>query len=109
LPQWDQKSNFDLRRVFAGLGLREMLETETDFNSIQHGLKIMQAGQAANITVAEKGTVAAAVTQINARAVSGAAPMNEIRFDRPFLYEIVHVETGLPLFMGKVSDPRPAA
>jgi serine protease inhibitor len=109
LPQWDQKSNFDLRRVFAGLGLREMLETETDFNSIQHGLKITQAGQAANITVAEKGTVAAAVTQINARAVSGAAPMNEIRFDRPFLYEIVHVETGLPLFMGKVSDPRPAA
>ena len=108
LPQWDQKSNFDLRRVFASLGLREMLETETDFNSIQHGLKITQAGQAANITVAEKGTVAAAVTQINARAVSGAAPMNEIRFDRPFLYEIVHVETGLPLFMGKVSDPRPA-
>ena len=37
--------------------------------------------------------------------MSGAPPTNVIRFDRPFLYEIVHVETGLPLFMGRVSDP----
>jgi serine protease inhibitor len=27
-------------------------------------------------------------------------------FDRPFHYQIVHVGTGLPLFMGKVADPR---
>ena len=106
LPKWDHKSSFELRKVFASLGLREMLQTETDFDSIQPGLKITQAAQAANITVAEKGTVAAAVTQINAEVTSGAAPMKVIRFDRPFQYEIVHVETGLPLFMGKVSDPR---
>ncbi|NUU31462.1 serpin family protein [Arthrobacter sp. C9C5] len=106
LPQWDHKSTFELRKVFTGLGLRDMLETETGFDAIQHGLKITQAGQSANITVAEKGTIAAAVTQINARAVSGAAFTHTIRFDRPFLYEIVHVETGLPLFMGRVADPR---
>ena len=108
LPRWDQRSNFELRKIFADLGLREMLQTVTGFNSIQPGLKIKEAGQSANITVAEKGTVAAAVTQINAQAVSGTAPMKTISFDRPFYYEIVHVETGLPLFMGKVSDPRPS-
>ena len=108
LPTWDQKSKFDLRKVFASLGLQEMLQTETGFDSIQRGLKIEKAAQSANITVAEKGTVAAAVTQINARAVSGMAAMNVVRFDRPFQYEIVHVETGLPLFMGRVSDPRAA-
>lgn len=106
LPRWDHKSTFELRQVFTALGLREMLQTVTDFNAIQPGLEITQAGQSANITVAEKGTVAAAVTQINARAVSGAAFTHEIHFDRPFTYEIVHVETGLPLFMGRVSDPR---
>ncbi|TQJ58463.1 serpin B [Arthrobacter sp. SLBN-83] len=106
LPHWDEKSSFELREVFAGLGLRKMLETETDFDSIQPGLKITQAAQAANITVAEKGTIAAAATQINAQAVSGTFSSRTIRFDRPFLYEIVHVETGLPLFMGRVSDPR---
>jgi serine protease inhibitor len=106
LPRWDQASNFELRKVFAALGLQEMLQTETGFDAIQQGLRIEQAAQSASITVAEKGTIAAAVTQINARAVSGLAPMTAIRFDRPFSYEIVHVETGLPLFMGRVSDPR---
>lgn len=108
LPRWDHKSTFELRKVFAALGLEEMLQTTTGFDAIQPGLQITQAGQSANITVAEKGTVAAAVTQINARETSGAAPLNVIRFDRPFHYEIVHVETGLPLFVGRVSDPRAA-
>lgn len=108
LPRWDHKSDFDLRQVFTDLGLQTMLQTQTDFDSIQRGLKLQEAAQAAGITVAEKGTIAAAVTQINARAVSGVAAMEVIRFDRPFQYEIVHVETGLPLFMGRVSDPRPS-
>jgi serine protease inhibitor len=108
LPKWEHTSNFDLRKVFASLGLQEMLQTETGFDSIQRGLKLEKAAQSANITVAEKGTIAAAVTQINARAVSGVAATNVVRFDRPFRYEIVHVETGLPLFTGKVSDPREA-
>jgi serpin B len=108
VPKWDHKSSFELRKIFTDLGLQEMLNTATDFDSIQRGLKIQAAAQSASITVAEKGTVAAAVTQINARAVSGVASTQVIRFDRPFLYEIVHVETGLPLFMGRVSDPRPS-
>jgi len=108
LPKWEQKGGFELRKVFTDIGLQKMLETATDFDAIQRGLKITEAGHAASITVAEKGTVAAAVTQINARAVSGVASMKQIRFDRPFHYEIIHVETGLPLFMGRVSDPRPS-
>ncbi|MDF9751454.1 serine protease inhibitor [Arthrobacter sp. ES3-54] len=107
LPKWDHKSSFDLRKVFESLGLAKTLVTNEDFDAIQDRLTITQAGQAANITVAEKGTVAAAVTQIDG-AVTGAPPLPDetIEFDRPFLYEIVHVETGLPLFMGKVADPR---
>lgn len=108
LPKWDHKSSFELRKIFTDLGLQEMLNTATDFDSIQRGLKIQAAARSASITVAEKGTVAAAVTQINAREVSGVAAAEVIRFDRPFQYEIVHVETGLPLFMGRVSDPRPS-
>jgi serpin B len=108
LPKWDHKSSFELRKIFTDLGLQEMLNTATDFDSIQRGLKIQAAAQSASITVAEKGTVAAAVTQINARASSGVAAAEVIRFDRPFQYEIVHVGTGLPLFMGRVSDPRPS-
>jgi serpin B len=107
LPKWDHKSSFDLRKAFESLGLQEALNTSKDFDNIQPGMTITQAAQVANITVAEKGTVAAAVTQINGMATS-VQPVEhrEIHFDRPFHYQIVHTETGLPLFMGKVADPR---
>jgi serine protease inhibitor len=107
LPTWDHKSSFDVRAVLDQLGLQKTLNTTTDFDGIQQGLVITQAAQDANITVAEKGTVAAAVTQINGMASSAQpVPARSISFDRPFHYQIVHVETGLPLFMGKVADPR---
>ncbi|KRE53133.1 proteinase inhibitor I4 serpin [Arthrobacter sp. Soil736] len=107
LPRWDHKCSFDLRKVLGAMGLQETLSTTTDFDSIQEGMTITQAAQAANITVAEKGTVAAAVTQINGMVTSAPPqPDRTIEFDRPFHYQIIHVETGLPLFMGTVADPR---
>lgn len=107
LPRWDHKSSFDLRKVFESLGLQKTLNTTEDFNSIQPQMMITQAAQAANITVAEKGTIAAAVTQINGMVTSAPPPPERtINFNRPFHYQIVHIETGLPLFMGTVADPR---
>ncbi|WP_066287140.1 serpin family protein [Arthrobacter sp. B6] len=107
LPTWDHKSSFDLRAILERLGLQKTLTTTSDFDAIQPGLMITQAAQDANITVAEKGTVAAAVTQINGMATSAPPePARSISFDRPFHYQVVHVGTGLPLFMGKVADPR---
>jgi serine protease inhibitor len=107
LPRWDHRSSFDLRKVFDALGLENMLGTTEDFNNIQPQMMITQAAQAANITVAEKGTIAAAVTQINGMATSAPPePERTIDFDRPFHYQIIHGESGLPLFMGTVADPR---
>jgi serpin B len=107
LPRWDHKCSFDLREVLGALGLKKTLSTTTDFDAIQRQMMITQAAQAANITVAEKGTVAAAVTQINGMVTSAPPqPDRTIDFDRPFHYQIIHVETGLPLFMGTVADPR---
>lgn len=107
LPKWDHKSNFELRKILAGMGLERTLSTNQDFDAIQAGLTLTQAAQTANITVAEKGTIAAAVTQINGTITSAQPiPERQIIFDRPFQYQIVHTETGLPLFMGKIADPR---
>ena len=107
LPRWDHKCSFDLRAVLEAAGLHKTLTTTEDFNAIQPKMTITQAAQTANITVAEKGTVAAAVTQINGMVTGAPArPERTIDFDRPFHYQIVHRETGLPLFMGTVADPR---
>ncbi|MET3368137.1 UNVERIFIED_CONTAM: serine protease inhibitor [Jeotgalibacillus campisalis] len=106
LPKWDHKTTFELRRIFKTLGLDQMLATDKDFDAIQQGMKLTQAAQAANVTVAEKGTIASAVTQMNAEASSAVVPDREIVFDHPFHYQIVHLETGMPLFTGWVADPR---
>lgn len=59
----------------------------------------------AHIEVDRKGTRAAAVT---AAFVMGAAAPAEtprlINLDRPFLFAIVHEETGLPIFCGTVTE-----
>ena len=50
----------------------------------------------------EKGTEAAAVTVVtmNPEAAPGPQDVIRLRFDRPFVYGIVDLETGTPLFFG---------
>ncbi|MHA7281066.1 serpin family protein [Arthrobacter sp. MDT2-2] len=106
LPKWNHEFEQDLRKPLAAAGLDESFGPEADFRAIQPGSFVDGAAQVANITVAEKGTIAAAVTQLT---MAGSAPMPpdvSISFDRPFGYQLVHEETGLPVFLGTVADPR---
>lgn len=105
LPSWDHKYDLDLKAVLTAMGLKETMGSSADFSGISEGMFIEGAAQTANITVAEKGTVAAAVTQL---AIAGSAPPEpdiELTFNRPFLYQILHEDTGMPLFLGTVMDP----
>lgn len=54
----------------------------------------------------EKGTEAAAVTAVMMEATSAMPPQDLIylRFDRPFVYGIVDIEMGLPLFFGTMES-----
>ena len=56
----------------------------------------------AHIEVDRKGTKAAAVSL--GIVVCGCAPQpeefKEVRLDRPFIYAIMHNQTGLPVFAG---------
>jgi serpin B len=58
------------------------------------------------IKVDEKGTEAAAATAVTMPRAGGmpAKPV-ELKADRPFLYVIRDIESGLVLFMGRVADP----
>jgi serpin B len=62
------------------------------------------------IAVDEKGTEAAAATAVammRATAMAGPKPEPiEVKVDRPFLYAIQHVPSGVCLFLGRVTDPR---
>ena len=62
------------------------------------------------IAVDEKGTEAAAATAVvmmRATAMHGSKPPPiEVKVDRPFVYAIQHVPSGVCLFLGRVTDPR---
>ena len=107
LPRWESDSAFDLLPLLRRLGLRETLGGAPDLSAIQPDAVVSAAAQAASITVGEKGTVAAAVTQFELMATSVPVdPELVVEVDRPFLYAVLHEATGLPLFLGTVTDPR---
>jgi serine protease inhibitor len=60
----------------------------------------------AYIEIDEYGTKAAAATIVMMTGFGLSPKPIEIRIDRPFLFAIQHVPTGVCLFLGHVGDPR---
>ena len=61
------------------------------------------------IAVDEEGTEAAAATAAVMAYATSAGRLGEpieVKVDRPFLYGIQHVPSGVCLFLGRVTDPR---
>ncbi len=62
------------------------------------------------IALDEKGTEAAAATAVVMMRATAIArpkpPPVEVKVDRPFVYAIQHVPSGVCLFLGRVTDPR---
>ena len=72
-------------------------------------LYISQVFHKTFIAVDEKGTEAAAATAVAMMAGTAFAqrpPPVEVKIDRPFLYAIQHVPSGVCLFLGRVTNPR---
>ena len=72
-------------------------------------LYISQVFHKTFIAVDEKGTEAAAATAVAMMAGTALIqrpPPVEVKIDRPFVYAIQHVPTGVCLFLGRVTDPR---
>jgi serpin B len=105
LPRFDSDSTLDLRALLEGkLGVTGLFGV-AGFEGIAPGITLGGAVHAADLTVDELGTVAAAATVLD---LDGGAPQPTeltIRADRPFLYLVRHVPTGAVLFVGRVLDP----
>lgn len=102
LPRFEASTALDLAGPMSTLGLPI---PGGDLSGIASGAQIGAAVHAANITVDEKGTEAAAATAIMG-LTSAPGEITTVRIDRPFLFLIQHEETGAPLFYGRITDPR---
>lgn len=105
MPKFSAEWKGNLEDTLPLLGLEDaFVPGAADFSSLgdnPEGYFINQVIHATKIEVNEKGTEAAAATVVDAPAGS-AAPQDGITLilDRPFLYGIVDLYTGVPLFLG---------
>jgi serine protease inhibitor len=111
LPRFRQETRLGLGPVLRDLGVRLAFDPqEADFTGITAAepLHVSAVVHQAYIDVNEQGTEAAAATAVTMAMASMrlADPVTMI-VDRPFLFAITDTATGLPLFAGRVSDPRP--
>ena len=111
LPRLALESRLDLDAPLRALGLGPAFEPGADWDGLFEGpgrKALSRVLHRARVDLDERGTRAAAVTVVTARAVSlvvDPPPPFDLRLDRPFLWAIEHRPTGTLLFLGTVTDP----
>ena len=104
--QWLSGYGFALHEIGPLLGLEDaFVNGAADFSSMgdnPYGYYIDKVIHATKIEVNEKGTEAAAATVVAGNAGAAPPPQEGVTLvlDRPFLYGIVDLYTGVPLFLG---------
>ena len=109
LPRFRLEAAFDLIPVLRRLGVQQAFADGADFGGITEAARLLISAIAhkAYVDVDEQGTEAAAATAVSMRPAAAfrVPPPVTMTVDRPFLFAIVHGPTGLPLFLGQVSQP----
>lgn len=111
LPRWTFRAPTDLKPVLQALGMVAAFAAPptADFSTMTDDadLYVTDVLHEVFIAVDEDGTEAAAATAV-VMAETSAQSVEPFVVDRPFLFVIHDVGHGTPLFVGRVSDPRPA-
>jgi serpin B len=113
LPKFRMTDEFALEDTLMALGMRKAFSpAEADFSGMNDGrepLRIDTVTHKAFVEVNEEGTEAAAATAVGMAALSApptiSPPIPVLRADHPFLFAICDVQTGLLLFLGRVTNP----
>ena len=108
MPEFKYTYGGDISDICTSLGMKQAFTPAADFSPMTtEWAKIDSIIHKAHIELDRKGTKAAAVTA--SMVVCGCAILFEdetknVTLDRPFVYAIMHNETGLPIFTGVVNQ-----
>ena len=107
LPRWKTETTQILNAPLSAVGMEPIFGTAADFSGVssEPGLHVDIVLQKTFIEVDEKGTEAAAATAIMLAGSAAPAKPKELVFDRPFWYAIRESNTGVVLFVGRVTNP----
>lgn len=109
LPKFKFNSQLDLAPGLQALGMKDAFDaSKADFSGMtgDRSLFVGVAVHQAVIILDESGTEAAAATGFGGFATSAPLQSQVVTIDRPFLFFIRDVKTGVALFTGRVVDPR---
>lgn len=110
IPKFESRYEDSLVDELSKLGMKIAFEpANVDFSLMQKSrntnLYISDVKHKTFIKVDEKGTEASAVTSVQVEATSMPVEVQRVVFDRPFVYGILDLENGLPLFIGIMENP----
>lgn len=113
LPRFHLNTDTELTNSLKKLGMTTAFSEDANFSRITTAadLKIAFVKHAADFTVDEAGTVAAAATVVGVQVKSALRPPRDaITFNanRPFLFFLRDERTGAVLFAGRLTDPASA-
>lgn len=108
MPRFEFRTQAGLADALKALGMERAFDSMTaDFSGMttEEPLYISKVIHEAYIAVDEEGTEAAAATAVIMRVA--AAPMEtvQMRIDRPFMFALRDRDSGVVLFLGRVTDP----
>ena len=109
LPKFEYESDIPLTDILSSMGLAEAFGANAKLHGLGTGSGspyISSVLQKAKIITDEKGTKAAAMTEVMVMmtSVGPSAQPKIIELNRPFFYMILDTETMIPLFMGTVCE-----
>ena len=108
LPKFELDIENKIVDNLKSIGIQRAFTNDAEFFQMVNNasLKIDNVNHRAKVKVDETGTEAAAITEIGIRATSTGpmpAPIKNFCADRPFLFMIADVESGVELFTGVVN------
>ncbi|MFC1952347.1 serpin family protein [Chloroflexota bacterium] len=107
MPKFKYESEFSLKRALTEMGMPIAFTTNADFSGMtgNQDLFIDEVIHKAFVSVDETGTEAAAATAVIMSLTAIPAEPIPVTLDRPFVFLIRDIETGVILFIGRVLNP----
>ena len=107
LPKFKFSYENKLNDELIDIGMGIAFGPGADFSGIggERNLLISEVKHKSFVEVNEEGTEAAAVTSVGMELTSAGPQVYVFNVDRPFLFAIREITTGLILFIGQVNDP----
>ncbi len=110
IPKFKVEEKYELVEVLKEMGIVRLFDPKQAeltnlFVEVKEELFVSRVIHQTYVSVNKWGTEAAAATVVIIEKTSLPMPKYQFKADRPFLFMIVHRDTGLVLFIGVITNP----